>query len=68
MAEYKMRVDYKILGGHTHMQVRTGHDDIILGLAGELTMTNEEFSAWRNNSRERADGNIFIEFREEPNG
>lgn len=44
---YKMRVIYEVLGGHTHIQIFTGKDGFGLGKSGELCMTNEEFTAWR---------------------
>lgn len=45
---YAMRVSYEVLGGHTHMRVRTGVHNCTLGVSGDLCMTNEEFNAWRD--------------------
>lgn len=44
-----MRIYFRVLGGHTHLRVFTAIAGRNLGLAGHLTMTNEEFAAWKGN-------------------
>jgi hypothetical protein len=67
MTSYIMRVRWKELGGHTHMQIFTGREGGTLGKAGDLTFTNEEFRAWKDGKMvtDRIDGSIVVEFREE---
>jgi hypothetical protein len=49
MKKYAMRIHFSVAGGHTHMAIFTGPEGLTLGKAGTLTMTNEEFEAWRRN-------------------
>lgn len=44
----KMRIVYEVLGGHTHISIFTGNAGGGLGKAGDICMTNEEFSQWRD--------------------
>lgn len=47
-AEYTVKVEYIVAGGHTHVRIRAGKTaNPIKGLCGEMTMTNDEFAAWR---------------------
>lgn len=41
------RFYYKALGGHTHIRVFSGESSRALGKAGDLTMRNGEFKAFR---------------------
>jgi hypothetical protein len=58
--DYRMGVRYKVLGGRVHMRVFAGKNTEhgMLGKAGDLTLTVDEFAAWKA-------GRIVIEFREE---
>lgn len=38
---------FKVGGGHTHIRVFSGKDADHLGKCGDLTMTNEEWAAFR---------------------
>ena len=62
MQEYKMRVYFQVLGGHTHLNIFTGRniENGTLGKAGAMCMTNEEFTAWKS-------GRINLEFVEHEN-
>ena len=46
---YQMKITYEVLGGHTHIHIWTGRPGCVLGKAGDLCMTNEEFTAWKDN-------------------
>lgn len=53
---YTVRVRYKIMGGNTHFQIRTGKTGFTLGVAVESgCMTNEEFEAFMHSQ-------AFMEF------
>jgi hypothetical protein len=47
MSKLHMKIYYIVQGGHTHMSIFTG-SETNRGKAGTLTMTNEEFEAWKN--------------------
>jgi hypothetical protein len=47
MSNLHMKIYYMTQGGHTHMSIFTG-TETNRGKAGTLTMTNEEFEAWKN--------------------
>lgn len=51
-----MRVQWEVKGGHTHCAIWTGQTQHTHGMAGVLTMTNEEFKAWK-------EGLMKFEFR-----
>jgi hypothetical protein len=55
---YLLRIYFKTLGGHTHLRVFTGKGKFSRGKAGDLTMTNAEFEAWKS-------GRIGLEFIDE---
>lgn len=46
----KLQIVYETLGGHTHMAIFSGTEGFMLGKAGDLCLTNEEFEAWKNNT------------------
>jgi hypothetical protein len=55
---HHMRVRFKILGNHTHMQIWCSNLKQQGAKVGELTMLNSEFEAWRS-------GNMLIDFSEQ---
>ena len=58
-AVYALRVWYEVLGGHTHISIFSGKRGCTLGKCGDICMTNDEFTAWRENT-------IAMEFKEVP--
>lgn len=58
---YSMRITYQVLGGHTHVSIWTGKAGYTHGKAGNIVMTNEEFTAWKN-------GTIITEWVEKEKG
>ena len=58
MKTHTMRVHFDEQGGtHTHLHIWTGKTGFTLGKAGTLTVTNEEFAAWK-------EGKLKFEFIE----
>ena len=48
MIPYIHKIEFQVLGGHTHCRIRSGTNLGSLGLCGELTFQNPEFESFRS--------------------